>query len=31
MQKDASDEMHTINMLACKVDGHDWLDGLEYK
>jgi hypothetical protein len=31
MQKGASDEMHTMNMLACKVDEHDFLDWVEYK
>jgi hypothetical protein len=31
MQKGALDEMHTINMLACKVDKHDLLYWVEYK
>jgi hypothetical protein len=31
MQKGASDEMHKMNMLACKVDEHDLLYWVEYK
>jgi hypothetical protein len=31
MQKGALDEMHTMNMLACKVGENDLLDWVEYK